>query len=389
MSVEGQLTIALRRDAGGPGRAEISSTRPIGLARRFAGRDVGQVVRELPLLFSVCGIAQATASLAACAQATGLSEPPATRAARLMLIKAETLREHMLRVVHNLSRIDDEADEMPEPTRIMQIVPELRDALSPDEDLFALGAAPEIYAERVRMRIAVIEDLLQDLVFGEPPSEWLERAAPADVERWAEQGDTAAAWLVASVIRKGWADSGAAAAEFLPELPAAGLFERLTGAEGEAFAARPDWQGALYETTALARQSGQPLVAALLAARGAVLLTRLVARLVEMARLPDEMRALLEAADTAAPGDGALGAGNGLAQVEAARGRLVHAVTVEGEAVADYRILAPTEWNFHPQGGMARALAGLGGADDHGLRGQAALLIEAVDPCVGYELVVA
>ena len=75
-----------------------------------------------------------------------------------------------------------------------------------------------------------------------------------------------------------------------------------------------------------------------------------------------------------------------LAQIEAARGRLIHAVAVVGETVTDYRILAPTEWNFHPQGRLAQALAGLDGKDDNSLRSQAALLIEAVDPCVGYQL---
>ena len=97
------------------------------------------------------------------------------------------------------------------------------------------------------------------------------------------------------------------------------------------------------------------------------------------------MRALLpedrSREDERPPGDGL-----GLAQVEAARGRLVHGVVVEGDAVRDYAILAPTEWNFHPRGGLAGALAGLDADDEDALRGQAGLLIEAVDPCVGYEL---
>ena len=102
------------------------------------------------------------------------------------------------------------------------------------------------------------------------------------------------------------------------------------------------------------------------------------------------MRALvLELDDEGAPkaeNDRDLGKGRGLSQIEAARGRLVHGVLSEGNSVRDYRILAPTEWNFHPRGGLARALAGLEAGDEADLRGQASLLIEAVDPCVGYEL---
>ena len=187
-------------------------------------------------------------------------------------------------------------------------------------------------------------------------------------------------------MRAGWAASGAGETAFLPPLPEASLCERPTGAGGESFAARPDWQGRLYETTVLSRQQAQLLVALLLAAHGSGLLTRLAARLVETARLPGQMRALLDRGAAGGGGKGVLGGGRGLAQVEAARGRLIHAVTVEGETVSGYRILAPTKWNFHPQGAVARALAGLDGSGDNALRRQAALLIEAVDPCVGYRL---
>jgi hypothetical protein len=54
--------------------------------------------------------------------------------------------------------------------------------------------------------------------------------------------------------------------------------------------------------------------------------------------------------------------------------------------VERYRILAPTEWNFHPQGPL---IQGLRGADAHmgeTLDKNAGLLISALDPCVGYEL---
>jgi coenzyme F420-reducing hydrogenase alpha subunit len=72
--------------------------------------------------------------------------------------------------------------------------------------------------------------------------------------------------------------------------------------------------------------------------------------------------------------------GEGLAQVEAARGVLVHWLRLEGGSVAGHRILAPTEWNFHPQGALAQGLAGLPAGS--GLAGLARLLVDAVDPCV-------
>ena len=59
--------------------------------------------------------------------------------------------------------------------------------------------------------------------------------------------------------------------------------------------------------------------------------------------------------------------GVGLGQVQAARGLLVHRVAIRAGRVADYRILAPTEWNFHPQGAAALGLATLPGAVDETL----------------------
>ncbi len=109
---------------------------------------------------------------------------------------------------------------------------------------------------------------------------------------------------------------------------------------------------------------------------------RLAARLTEIARLslslhPEETAAIeSDAAGTQAAGIG---------QVAAARGQLVHRVCLEDERVTSYQILAPTEWNFHPRGVVARGLSGLQG-DPEQMQRQARLLINAIDPCVGYEL---
>jgi uptake hydrogenase large subunit len=43
-------------------------------------------------------------------------------------------------------------------------------------------------------------------------------------------------------------------------------------------------------------------------------------------------------------------------------------------------MVAPNEWNFHPQGALARGL--IGQAADAGLPPRAKLLVAALDPCV-------
>lgn len=54
--------------------------------------------------------------------------------------------------------------------------------------------------------------------------------------------------------------------------------------------------------------------------------------------------------------------------------------------VYDYRIVALTEWNFHPGGLVVEALKGLKADGADSLRRQAEWLINAVDPCVPYRL---
>ena len=78
--------------------------------------------------------------------------------------------------------------------------------------------------------------------------------------------------------------------------------------------------------------------------------------------------------------------GLGLAQTEAARGRLIHRVQLEDGKISRYQILAPTEWNFHPQGLIAQSLGNLSVSDGQQLQLLAKMMINAIDPCVGYDL---
>lgn len=67
-----------------------------------------------------------------------------------------------------------------------------------------------------------------------------------------------------------------------------------------------------------------------------------------------------------------------LGWVETARGRLYHAARVEGAQVVAYRISAPTEWNFHPEGVLAQWLKSLNRVDQE----TALVLAQLIDPCV-------
>jgi hypothetical protein len=79
------------------------------------------------------------------------------------------------------------------------------------------------------------------------------------------------------------------------------------------------------------------------------------------------------------------GPNEGLAWTETARGLLVHWLRLDGARVADCRVLAPTDWNFHPRGLVAQALMQLPTGDE--THDPTRWLIAAFDPCVAAERV--
>lgn len=111
--------------------------------------------------------------------------------------------------------------------------------------------------------------------------------------------------------------------------------------------------------------------------------TRLAARVHDLAQLgqPGGVQRLRAGAR-------GLGGGEALAWCEMARGLLVHWLRVDAQGrVERYGILAPTEWNFHPQGAAAQILRQLPGqVPPQQMSAAVGLLVAAFDPCVEYEL---
>ncbi|MHB8367288.1 MAG: nickel-dependent hydrogenase large subunit, partial [Acidithiobacillus sp.] len=170
----------------------------------------------------------------------------------------------------------------------------------------------------------------------------------------------------------------------VPDMMAWDLDGALAADVDNRFVSRPEWEGETCETGPLVRMSGHSLVAELWQRYGNGLLTRLVARLVELVGLSDRLGQLLNGLSS---NNASLGIGGnrvGLGQVEAARGRLAHRVKVEGDRVSRYQILAPTEWNFHPRGPLWRGLVGKPAGDADILQRQVGFLVVALDPCVAF-----
>jgi hypothetical protein len=301
---------------------------------------------------------------------------------------AETAREHLLRVVMDWPRCMATMADPVTLRQVMELDQRFREAVGDGVVTFAPGGLLAYDRAALASAVAALRDLLENVVFGEPAQVWLRRGSRPDLAGWARAGKLPAQLLLRAILQSGAAQVGAVSIDAMPDIADTDLGGLLFGEAAEQFVARPTWDGCPRETTALSRQLGHPLIDGLGGADGYGIGARLVARLVELAAMPDRIAALLDA--TAADGDGTAEApdGIGMARSETARGQLIHGVEIHGGLVQRYVIVAPTEWNFHPAGAAVRALAFIARSGRDDVRELADLMITAFDPCVEYSLTV-
>jgi len=355
MNLEGRIDIRLQRRGDAPATVAIHSTRPQLAQKLMAGRTPEEAAHLAGLVFSLCGKAQRVAAEAACAAAAGHLPDAASSRERDVAVLLELAQEHAWRLLIDWPQ---QAGIAPDMTSLIA----LRQA----------AAEPGRFAEALAV-------LLRNTLLGEPAESWLQRDL-AGFDAWRRAGSTPSARLFAE-LGEG-ADTGISQTRLLPPLhrledaAAHDLAQRAL--DTPAFCGEPLWQGAPAETGALARVCEQPLLAAWIAQRGRGAGARLLARLLELAELP----ARLSGAGPALVRAWHLGENGGLAGVETSRGLLLHGVVLREGKVAEYRIVAPTEWNFHPTGPLAQALANLAEGDN--LEARARLVAQSLDPCVAY-----
>lgn len=344
-----------------PGRlppAGITSTRQVALARVCIGMGAAEVPVRMPRLYALCGGAHELAARLALA-AAARQDPVEAAPVQRDQLRRQTLREHLRRMW--LDWPQQLAGRMPRPQ-----------ALASLRELWQGGGTDP----------AAVARWVGDHVLGMTPQAWLAGAEAAC-------GDWLADWMAGAAqeparLLAGCAVLGLPALPQLPSLEAvqdddavlAGLGRRLLTDAG--FAARP--RLVLGDAVSPAHTGCWPRLQRLAGrARPHTALARLGATVEDVARLAvgeDILRA------RALP----LGHGAAVAAVAMSRGVLLHALRVDADGrVAGYHVAAPTEWNFHPGGAVAQALARLDGDDPQAPR-LARVLAAAFDPCVSFEV---
>lgn len=378
MGIEGHLKISISTDSGQVDLVRIESSRPVHASRIFQGRNIEDALKTVPMLFAICGTAQACAGVRACEQALGVRAVPRVESLRDSLVRMETVREHLWRILLDWPVFLGEEPEKSGMTDMLTLQRDYRQSVTggyepflPPGDAYQPGPVPDGLLQKVAL-------ILEQAVFGMSPNRWLDINHLDKLEDWAESGVTVAARLVNHLLRAEWCEVGVCDVEALPFLNEEELHKMM---QDDDFVLQPQWHGQCHETTSFTRVDS-PLLRQLRIRYGNGLLVRVAARLTEIAQLSENLLPEMREGDC----EEQVSAQNpGIGQVAAARGELLHRVQLKGEQITGYQILAPTEWNFHPQGVVAKSLATLFG-DRKKMEQQARLLINAIDPCVGYEL---
>lgn len=359
MALAGELTVR-------PGRAmpdNLRSTRPAWVNSLAPGSQAAQLPMLLGSVFSNCAEAHRICSQWACDAARGKAQQMADLTLALARLHAETLREHLRRMALDW------------PGRLITGSEGSRSQL---QAMKCLREAPVLPGRPLDEWIKGLSSLLpwiEQSWLGMSARAWIscwQRNAHEWLNLWCEESDSWLARLMREVRDAADRDVHCAPALRVHacEHEMASFARQLQS--GETTVQQPSWRGISAETgcwTRLAESAPSMYRTPWL---------KMGARIAEVAQLSVQGRQ----ANHLRGGRITLGKDHGLAWIEMARGVLMHRVELDGERVGHCDVVAPTEWNFHPHGAVARTLESQKSTSSNHI----VALMTAYDPCVNYRI---
>lgn len=371
VDIAGRLTVKVDYADGYIKDLQITSSRPQGLTGLFIGKSPQTVCQLHPLLFSLCRNAQLIAGLSVFESLQAVTVPQPALIARNVLVYLETAQELCLRLssdwLDDLQVID-----------LAQLMTTIKQAYGALSWCLGLHTSSQPVVEAgfdYESILRVLDQVLQ------PLSQFC-------THYLLNQRTSGPIPQLVSHLNQTFAPIKLGHPASPLQLSAESLIERLQGADSRTFCAQPDlyvegqWQP--VETSVWTRNCNLSLVKQGRALGAHPLTLRVLAVINELESIPDKIRRVIREQNhllitQLAPG---------LIKVQAARGDLVHRVELSHDVatkVKQYQIIAPTEWNFHPQGSLVSMLKGVIVPKERLM-----LLLEkmilAIDPCVAYDI---
>nr|WP_294527039.1 hypothetical protein [uncultured Rhodopila sp.] len=347
---EGEICVTAFLAGDAVRRISITSDRPVSLASAMIGRPVPVVADAMAALHGLCGQSHAAAVHFAAAAAIGASLSRSEASGWMIRLAGERLAEHLRSLI-----LHGDADD-----RCGEDLAVVRGAIAAGQAAARSGIVhPDGRSQLLVMahgpRPIVMAGAALPRVLGRTPSTPLPGSAPQGVD-----GGPSAAMTEKTNC-----------ADALSPADDAAIIAALAADTG--FIRAPHLPGRVPETGPAARQglsAAEPDAAA-------------EARVTEIRHAA----ALLVDPGAASPDEwimaGRAGPNTGYAAVETPRGRLYYRLVLDADGkLQDARVLAPTEWNFHPAGPLVRALTGFRPGPGPDAVAAITRRAAAFDPCV-------
>lgn len=337
----------------------VRAKRPQGITRMFVGRRPDEAPMLAGQVFSLCGFSQSVAARLAVLNAADLPMGPEARLRAGAGLLAERIFESVRALI--LHWPDPLSEQVSAAAGKY-----LRDALAASQAIISEVKGPRLDRENLVAAVARLTSAAGALGIPETGSK--------------PQPETACAAIFAKI-----ADDSTFAGRRPDPLGSTDDVEVIARlCEEPEYAGLPYLYDRVAETGAYARPR------ATAKSSGSHLADRFLARIGDVRLCLEELERLVKtgshdwaslACGGPTPGSGGYGA------VECARGRLYHQAEIGSDGrLSAYRILAPTEWNFHPAGPFVdTVLSSRIGKGEEAIRLVSRLAV-LFDPCVAFEV---
>ncbi|MBQ0807007.1 MAG: hypothetical protein KBT55_03460 [Porticoccus sp.] len=377
ISPAGHLLILLPlKNQGGP--VQISSTRPRHVHQLFCDKPLKYVLQTTPLLFNVCRHAQTIATARAMEGALGYTATKSTEQLRDTLVSLEALYEHLWKLLIDLPPLLGLPVRHQEMAKVSQQLKPLMDKLHQACNLIKLTETSlELKNSPTHLDLSLTHEL-GTLLFGQtarPEGSWSEL----------QHNKGLAGNLLRAIAPLDWPNTFHS--HQLPAIDSTEARTLLATQDPHQFIHQySSAHSNRFETGALLRMFNQPLVKQSREEHNHCLSMRMTALLVETdlllqgTQFPRQDNKSITSVSE-----------QGHSEVETTRGRLTHALSLKknssGEPVIkNIAIVAPTDWNFHPNGAAAQLLSEIPTVSKEKTYQSAELLIQLINPCVAYHL---
>ena len=355
----------------------LVATRAHAVADILIGRPVDGIPQILSQLFPLCGTAHAAAGLAAIEAALEIEVSPAQRAFRDLMLLAEHGAALAWRMLMDWPPLLGEPPNTRACADVRRPVAVINAIVGRDRWARVGGVKLRPNHDNLGRAVSELARMVVEL-FPEAAS----ASSWSKLKSAMQSGASVPARLINTTRAGALADYGRHDRPLLPSRGADWFSARL--AAEPRFCEAPTLDGTSTEVGPLAAQR-HPLVADALAHWDSTLATRLLAAALDARVVAERLIHALDALTDDDPVEVELTrSGRGTGVVETARGPLAYLVDTADGRVRMLRSVAPTEWNFHPDGPFRAALDDAPIVPDPMLA--ARLLAASFDPCVPFSI---